>query len=100
VPGELANVTTADAYTPGTTATHAPADRLRLYVRNASIAYQLGYGTPPDFGKYAERPLPPGDRSYDEAQEPFTGVRVRSLTPGAPAQVIADCVPVGGGGDG
>lgn len=97
MPGELPNVTTADAYTQANTVTHPPSSRLRLIVRNASIAYQLGYadaagGGPPDFEKYRERPLPPGNYGFDESHEPFTGIRVRSLTSGTPAQVIADAV--------
>jgi hypothetical protein len=97
VPGELPNVTTQDAYSQQTTAVHPPASRLRLIVRNASIAYQLGYresagGGEANFDKYPSRPLPPGNYAFDESQEPFAGIRVRSLTPGVPAQVIADAV--------
>lgn len=97
MPGELRNVTTADRYTQQTTVTHPPAGRLRLIVRNASILYQLAYadragGGAPNFEKYPERPLPPGNYGFDENQEPFAGVRVRSLAAGVPAQVIADSV--------
>ncbi|MFL5910756.1 MAG: hypothetical protein ACJ768_09350 [Gaiellaceae bacterium] len=97
MPGELPNVTTADRYTAANTVTHPPARRLRLIVRNASIAYRLAYsdrpgGGPADFEKYPERPLPPGNYPFDESHEPFAGIQVRSLTPGKPAQVIADAI--------
>jgi hypothetical protein len=83
VPGELNNVTTANAYTRDTTR-QAPRS-----------TYQLGYGGRAgavNFDEEPERFLPPGTYGLDESEKPFDGFRVRSATPGVPAQVTADCV--------
>jgi hypothetical protein len=95
VPGELNNVTTANAYTRDTTRQAPRSTRVRLIVRNASIYYQLGYGGRAgavNFDEEPERFLPPGTYGLDESEKPFDGFRVRSATPGVPAQVTADCV--------
>jgi hypothetical protein len=63
VPGELNNVTTANAYTRDTTRQAPRSTRVRLIVRNASIYYQLGYGGRAgavNFDEEPERFLPPG----------------------------------------
>jgi hypothetical protein len=97
MPGELNNATTTDTYTAVNTRPAPGSARLRIIVRNASIYYQLGYGGHAAAVNYDERPekfLPPGGYPLDESQKPFDGIRVRSATPGKPAQVTVDCVNV------
>lgn len=83
---ELNNVTTANGYTNAATLSCPRSTRVTLYVRNASVYYQLGQGWPStSWGP--EKFLPPGTLS---GQRTCDAIRLRSALAGAPAQVTVD----------
>jgi hypothetical protein len=85
----LNNITTADAYTSANTLTCPGAQRFVIHARNAMIAYQLGHGWPSPQWELDERAMPPGSIGRAIAVD---AIRVRSYTPGQPAQVTIDTV--------
>jgi hypothetical protein len=87
----LNNVTTADGYTAPTTLAAPGSRRLLLHVRNAAIYYQVGNGTPASVWQ-TEVFMPPGTAGLLRT---FDALRVRSATPGKPAQVTAEASGVG-----
>jgi hypothetical protein len=85
----LNNVTTADGYTPANTLSCPGAQRFVIHARNAMVGYQLGHGWPTPQWEIDERSLPPGSLGRSARVD---AIRVRSWTPGKPAQVTIDTV--------
>lgn len=85
----LTNVTTQDSYSDAATLRCPGTVRWILHARNAAILYQLGYGIAGLEWELDERPMPPGTLSRALR---IDAIRVRSLAPGAPAQVMIDTV--------
>jgi hypothetical protein len=81
----LRNVATSDEYTDATTLLQPGSVRVTGEIINAAVRYQLGVGSPPEWGE--ESQWAPGWRALSRACD---AVRVRSAAPGLPARVTVE----------